>query len=210
MKSFSTFCLLLLLVSCNSSEKKSSEVSSTEIFEDLKKQETTAPKDGTSLSQNGDYNNLFNRERNNCDFITSENLAKAIDVPESNTKEDNNSCNYLLIEENGHKTRFKFIIEDWGNEKILKEIKASINNAENFGKDSKLSQFKISETGDTYLSMHQNRMVRILNETQDKVIILLYSVENTAEETDIKEMNARKDIARERSYTIANYLLKNL
>jgi len=107
-----------------------------------------------------------------------------------------------VIESNGNKTTFFFTIEPWGNKTVLKEIEAAKKNAESFGKNSKLSQYRLSETGDTYLSMHQNRIIRILNEKNENVIKLLYSTEVRATET-----NNLKDVARARSYAIANYII---
>ena len=66
----------------------------------------------------------------------------------------------------------------------------------------------MSETGDTYLSMHQNRTIRILNENYDNAILILYKPKIAPDESDIEKINRLKDEARENAYTIANYILK--
>ena len=159
------------------------------------------------LKQQGDYSTLFEREPNNCDFINTESLARALGVSSELIANTNNNCTFQLTEANGEKTSFRFSIEPWSNQTILKEIKTAKENAETFGKDSKLSQYRISETGDTYLSMHQNRMIRILNERSQNVIVLFYSVQKRAAENELEKIANPKDVARERSYAIANYLL---
>jgi len=199
------FCIVLF--SCNNAEDKKSNASTsssekTPTTSSLKKE--TDAKSG-ALTQNGNYTSLFKRKNDNCDFITAEGLAKSIDVPLSSIKKDENSCDYYFLEANGNKTRFYFTVEAWGNKTILKEIATAKENAEAFGKDSKLSQYRISETGDTYLSMHQNRMIRILNENSQNVIVILYFITTSPSQKNI----AQKDMALKQSYAIANYILTN-
>ena len=51
-------------------------------------------------------------------------------------------------------------------------------------------------------------MVRILNEVSDTAIIIFYYPDITPGENNSDLINQRKDEARERAYSIANYLLK--
>lgn len=210
MKYFIAYCLIALFVACDSSEKKNAEVSSEkkESNEATKQEKSNVNKDDFSLQQHGDYSALFNRDPKDCSFISSEIIAASLQVKNEMITQGSNTCNYHLITENGENTRFYFTVEQWGNKQILKEISSAKDNAEAFGKDSKLSQYRISETGDTYLSMHQNRMIRILNEANDVAIILFYFVEIAPDENDIQKKNKLKDEARERSYAIANFLIK--
>lgn len=163
----------------------------------------------TILQQKNDYAHLFDREPKNCDFISIEKLATSLQVASEMITEADIACTYNLTEPNGNKTRFHFVVEVWGNKRILSEIKRAKENAEKFGKNSTLSQYRISETGDTYLSMHQNRMVRILNEVSDTVIVVLYYPHIEPDEKDNEKRAALKGEARKRAYAIANSLLKN-
>tara|TARA_R100000935_G_scaffold38680_1_gene60043 strand:- start:156432 stop:157109 length:678 start_codon:yes stop_codon:yes gene_type:complete len=208
MKTLLTIFFYLLLFACNNAEEKKSAASGTEDTPTSSSAKTTeaASKDG-KLSQNSTYKALFERDSKNCDFITAESMAKALGVSENSITEANGTCAYNFSDAYDNVINFRFTVTPWGNKQILKEIKSAMENAETFGKDSKLSQYRISETGDTYLSMHQNRMVRILNEKANNVITILYKVETRAEENSIEQVNSPKDSAREHSYTIANYLL---
>lgn len=211
MKSILTIFFCLLLFSCNNkgdTDKNAAAASTEEIPFTSSTEKEVASNKGT-LDQRGDYTKLFDREPNNCDFITAENLATALEVPITLINEGYTSCIYNLTEANGTKTIFKFSIEAWSNKTILKEIKQAKENAENFGKDSKLSQYRLSQTGDTYLSMHQNRMIRILNEKSTNAIIIFYTIDTSSIRTGTGNISEEKDIARERSYAIANYLLSS-
>jgi hypothetical protein len=145
-------------------------------------------------------------------LLTIQEVADALKIPEttiSNDAEGLSSCSYL-IDENGNSSRFLFRIEQWGKNTTKKEIESTKQSAENFGPDSKLSQYKISESGDTYLSMNQNRMVRILNEKNENAIIILYSANINSAEENMEKVSELKDVAREHAYAIANYLLNKL
>ncbi len=159
------------------------------------------------LKQNGDYTELFNKNPKNCDFITAADLAASINVPSESVTVGNVACAYDVKEENGNQTRFHFSLEPWGNKMILEEIRSAKENAETFGKDSRLSQYRISETADTYLSMHQNRMIRILNEKNNTAIVVIYEAKIEPKEKDVEKINRLKDLSLEQAYKISNYLL---
>lgn len=166
-------------------------------------------KSDSELEQNGDYSSLFQREREDCRLLTIQEAAEALEIPEtavSNEAEGPGNCSYIVAD-NGNSSRFLFKIEKWGKNTTKKEIESAKQSAENFGPDSKLSQYKISESGDTYLSMHQNRMVRILNEKNENAIIILYTANYGSTEEDKQKLSGLKDTARERAYALANYLL---
>ena len=167
----------------------------------------SSPENG-ALAQQGSYTELFDREPKNCDFVSREILAEALQTPIETIIQGSNECTFHLEEANGNSTRFYFTIESWGNKRVLKEIGTAKKNAKDFGDNSLLSQYKISETGDTYLSMHQNRMVRILNEASDSVIVILYTAKVAPDEEDAEKRKTLKANARERTYAIANFLLK--
>lgn len=211
MKTIFSIFFCLLFFACNNVEDKKSEVSasSNEEVPTTTSSKNEADTKNGSLKQNRDYTALFERERGDCTFITAEGIATALNVSASMVETTYSDCNYTLTEANGTKTNFNFSVESWGNKTVVKEIKTAIDNAETFGKNSKLSQYRMSETGDTYLSMHQNRMIRILNEKNSHVIIINYSVSASPTETDAAKKSELKDIARERSYTISNYLLNS-
>ncbi len=210
MKSIITTLILasiIFFLGCKEENKTDTITAST--TSEILKTETPTKKQPTNngLKQNGDYTSLFNRAPKDCSFITPEKLATAIDVNKTTIKSKSNPCTYIHTQANGQETRFHFVIEKWGNQKIKKEIKTALKNAEMFGEDSTLSQYRISETGDTYLSMHQNRMVRILNETSDTVIVILYSPTIDPAEPDIEKRKNLKEAARMQAYAIANHLL---
>ena len=206
MKTSLLILSLVFLISCNDSQKNKTEVETAET------QTTTVKKQENSngmLAQNGDYSSLFKREANDCSFLSTQVIADALKMDASMINKGINDCTFNLVEANGNKTRFYFRVQPWENKLILREIKSAKENAEQFGKDSKLSQYKISETGDTYLSMHQNRMIRVMNETADGIIVISYFDETQNDGTDMEGKNQRKEIARERAYDIANFLLKS-
>jgi hypothetical protein len=198
---------LLLLASCNNENKKA-VTTSIKTAKTLKPEKKSQSSDKNKIrSQQVNYDQLLTIENKNCAFISSEILANILKVPNENITQGNNECTYFLNELSENNTRFYFKVESWGKKTILKNIKEAKNNAEMFGKDSKLSQYRLSDTGDTYLSMHQNRMVRILNEKSDVAIIILYFPKIAPDENDIKKINEVKEVAREQTYTIANSLL---
>lgn len=204
-----TILVTLFLFFFGCKEEKKENVKTATTTSEILKTESSSKKEttDTALKQNGDYTSLFNRAPKDCSFITAQTLTTVIGVNKTAVKVESSTCTYLLTQENGQETRFHFVIEKWGNQKIKKEIKTAIENAENFGKDSTLSQYRISETGDTYLSMHQNRMVRILNEASDTVIVLLYTPTIDPAEPDQEKRKNLKEVARIQAYAITNYLL---
>ncbi len=210
MKILSTLFFCLLFISCNNTGDKKANAPASSVDTPTKPSSNKeAGVKRNMLKQNGDYTSLFNRKRGDCSFITAERLAKVLHVPATAIKITVDGCTYNLTEDNGHKTRFYFTVDDWKNKGILKEIQGAKENAETFGEGSRLSQYKISETGDTYLSMHQDRMVRILNEKAENAIVVFYTPEISYTEEDIDKIKNLKDTARERAYAIANYILNS-
>lgn len=207
MKIISLIFTIVFLISCNES-KENNATNGTVKTEVSSEKSTTISEEKNTLKQQGDYTALFNREARDCSFINEDLLAKALNTKKEMIATETIDCAYLLTDQNGIITRFYFKVETWKNKTILKEIKTAKKNREMFGKDSKLSQYQISETGDTYLSMHQNRMVRIINETSETAIIIMYDVETDPSDTGYDKKNLLKDIAREQAYSIANFLLK--
>lgn len=203
-----TLIVAVLLIGCKEETKENTNnvATTSEILIPEKKAKNEH--NGT-LPQNGDYTSLFNRAPKDCSFISAEALAKAMNVSVSKITAENKGCTYVVQEENGEETRLHFKIESWGNKTVMQEIKTAKKNAENFGEDSILSQYRISETGDTYLSMHQSRMIRILNEVNDNVIILLYTPKIDPAESNVAILKKIKSDATIKAYTIANYLLNN-
>lgn len=209
MRTSITLILLSTFLFLTGCKEKNEVVKTASNTSEILKIEKSSKKENEhkKLKQNGDYTSLFNRASKDCSFITPETLATVIGVDMTTIKVESNTCSYLLTEQNGQETRFHFVIEKWGNQKIKKEIKTVIKNAEMFGEDSTLSQYRISETADTYLSMHQNRMIRILNEVSDNVIVLMYKPEIDPAEEDIEKRKRLKGEARTRAYSISNYLI---
>jgi len=193
---------LILMSSCNDEKKKDVETPQTV-------ENVTSIKNTNSglLKQTASYEKLFNREGKGCDFVSIEIIAKALQLEKSLITQGDNNCNFYLNEADGKRTRLSFLVAPMGRNAISKEIKTAIENEENFGKNSLLSQYRISETGDTYLSMHQNRMVRIYNEMAENAIIIFYFIEAVPNDSDIEVKKSFKKEALERSYSIANYLL---
>lgn len=206
MKNTVTIGLLIMLISCTGSSDNSA---ANDEFQNESVTEDKEAQNGTGLKQNGDYSALFNRDKKDCQVLSISELADVVGVPAASVRiEDNgyDNCNFYVTE--GDKsTRFYFSVEPWGNKTMLKEIKTAKEDQEDFGKDSRLSQYEISETGDTYLSMHQNRMVRILNETNDNAVIIIYEAKIEPDEKGVEKINRLKDEARDRAYAIANFLL---
>lgn len=198
---------ILLLVSCKENKVTDQTISppATEKVSTNKKEKTVTQK----LKQNGAYAALFKKTHNDCSFITSEMLADFIQVNQQKITQESNNCTYILNEENDKSTRFHFMVEQWNNDKILKEIKTIKKNEEMFGSESTLTQYRISGTGDSYLSMHQDRMIRILNEASNTIIVLFYNPNIDPTEKDIEKIKRLKAEARKRAYAICNALLTN-
>jgi hypothetical protein len=186
-------------------EPDSAPQSQPEVSEPTPKSETQV---ADALNQKGNYASLFNRDPKNCDFVSREIIAEALETSLDTIVQGSNECTFHFKEVNGNSTRFYFAVETWGNKRILKEIQTAKENAEMFGPDSTLSQYKISDTGDTYLSMHQHRMVRILNETCDSMIGIIYNPKTDSADGDLEKIKTLKATAKDRTYKIANLLLE--
>jgi len=209
MKTSITTILLTTILFLSSCKEKTEDSKSNSTTSEILKTEKKAIEKSSdnTLQQLGDYTSLFNNTSKDCNFITSETLTQAIGVNENKLTREKNKCSFILNEENEKSTRFYFNVVPWGNKAILKEVKTVKKNREMFGETSTLSQYQISETGDTYLSMHKDRMIRILNEISDTGIIINYTPKIDPAEPDTEKRKRLKAEARERAYAIANYLL---
>ena len=172
--------------------------------------EQPAKNDGDGLSQNGDYSSLFIRDTKDCYLLSETEFANTIDVPQAQLhKQDNNfACTYILTDNGGNETRFQFIVTPMKSKEIKKEISEAKENMKTLGSDSRLTHLQVSETGDTYLSMNQDRHIMILNENYDGSVVVSYTPKFKPAENDLEFIKAQKDKARNQSYKLANYLLK--
>lgn len=203
MKTAYLFFVILLIFSCNEAPDKANkrevEPSAVKAAKD--------PGNGTALKQNGDYSDLFLGNTTNCDFISTEEVAKVLEIDPDSIEQETNGCAYQVKDVNRTSTRFYFSRESWKKKDIINEIKGARENMESLGEDSRLTHIQLSETGDTYLAMNQNRYVMVLNEEYDGVLVVNYSPQIDPDEKDIAAINSRKDKARNSAYTLANYLL---
>lgn len=211
IKTYISILLCFLLFSCNNKEKKETNSSTSSTIESKKEESTNKKTDSkvVSLTQNGDYSLLLNRETNDCSFISAEKLSKALQVAETTIKSNGNECGYILLEENGNSTGFSFTVVPMKQKDIEKEIKSFQENMETFGEDSMMSHIQKSETGDTWLGMHQNRFVTIFNDNYKAAIYITYKPKINPAENDMELIRSQKEEARNRAYKIANYLLSN-
>ncbi len=203
MKTISIICCLFIVLSCkDGSEKaKTDEVPSVEIV-------SKDAQGGSALTQKGDYSELFLWEEENCDFITQEEIAKVLGITTDTIEPETNGCGYKVTETDGNGSRFYFKHENWKKNEILSQINGSMENMESLGEDSRLTHIQVSETGDTYLAMNQNRYIMILNENYAGVIAIDYKAVIEQGEKDVAVINNKMDTALNRTYALANYLLK--
>ena len=201
MKTLATFSLIVLLVSCNSSEKKNTETSSEkkETTELSKKEETPNKKDDVSLPQQGDYASLFNLERKDCSFITAADIAAALNLPENSIKDvsENGYCNYDITLNDNSNWSLSFQWHALSKNQITKEIKSYTD------EDSPLTA-QISKTQDTYLCIHPfNSWLFLYNNNYDGTIQISYC-KVSCRKLDKEQKEIRKKLA----ITLGDYLLQ--
>lgn len=200
MKSIISILLSLLLFSCNSSEKKE---------DNSVTKESTVNTENTNSTKKSDYSSLFSNASKNCAFVSAEMLAEALKVTKNEITSGNDNCTYYYTNEStGNKTRFRFKIESWGNNKVKQGIKMAEEKAGALGKDSRTGHFKISDTGDTYLSVIHNKRICILNDAQENVITVVFTPQFDLATTPNEVRNKLRDEARDLAYAISNHLLK--
>lgn len=203
MKTAYLLTLLLLIITCKDAPQSTkSEGTLTD---------APTPKDppnGSALEQNGDYSELFLWDAGNCGFITSAEMAKVLKIPPASIEPETSGCGYKVKENNGNNTRFYFRHEMWNKEQVLGQISDSKENMASLGEDSPLTHIQVSETGDTYLAMNQDRYVMALNENYGGVLVVNYNAVIEQGEKDVAAINKKMAAARNRAYDLANYLLK--
>lgn len=202
MKSFATYCLLILLVSCNSSEKKKATVSSAEkeTSEVSKNQKTTTQKDGISLPQHGDYSTLFNLQKGDCSFITKADIAAALNLPEDAIQFDSkyDRCNYEITLNDDSKWNISFQWHYFSRNDITKEIK-------NYTEEGSPLIALISKTKDTYLCIHPfNNWLMLYNNNYDGAIQISYCALMDCRKLSKDQKETRKQLA----INVGDYLLQ--
>lgn len=189
---------LLLLISCRHSDKK----------EEKNTSENAQTETVISSKENGNYTGLFERQSDNCDFITAEELSEVLGVSPSAIETAGNDCGYIVTETNGINIWYYFSVQEWNRRDIESQIQTSKDDMESLGEDSRLTHIQKSETGDTWLAMNQDRYIMVLNENYNNVITIQYTPKFNNTEKDVEAIRAHKDEARNNAYKIANYLLK--
>lgn len=201
MKTFATFSLIILLVSCNSSEKKNTETSSDkkETTETSKKAASTHQKDGVSLQQQGDYSTLFNLQRGDCSFVTAADMATALNLPENSIEDvsGNGYCNYDITLDDNSIWSLSLQWHSFSKNQITKEIKS-------YTDESSPLIAQISKTQDTYLCIHPfNSWLFLYNNHYDGAIQISYC-KASCRKLDKEQKEIRKKLA----ITLGDYLLQ--
>lgn len=200
---------LILVLSCNSSEKKNTITSTEEkdTKKALKTEEKPSQKDGISLKQNGDYSSLL--KNYNCDMTTAE-VAKVLNIPETDVSipEFTQAGNCSFEIKGFGKNALGGTILTWGatpfskadsKNEIQSALKDKKNNENIFGMD-----IELSETGDCYIRIlpHVGRVL-IYNENYDHAFYFSYSNRGIYKRTE-----AEHAALTEKTVALANYLLK--
>jgi len=201
MKTLAAFSLIVLLVSCNSSEKKNTETSSDkkETTEASKKEASTHQKDGVSLPQQGDYGSLFNLQRRDCSFVTAADIATALNLPENSVKDvsGNGYCNYDITLNDNSNWSLSLQWHALSKNQITKEIKS-------YTDESSPLIAQISKTQDTYLCIHPfNSWLFLYNNNYDGTIQISYC-KASCRKLDKEQKEIRKKLA----ITLGDYLLQ--
>lgn len=201
MKLFIAYCLILLFVSCDSSENKNKEVSleKKETTEITKEEKSKAPIDDLSLPQHGDYGTLFNLKKDDCSFITATNIAMALSLPENAIQGalTYGRCNYEITLNDASKWTVSFQWHSFSKDQITREIK-------NYTEEGSPLIAIISETKDTYLCIHPfNKFLMIYNDNYDGAIQISYC------QTECRKLTKeQKETRKQLAITLSNYLLQ--
>jgi len=201
MKLFTAYCLVILFVSCDSSEKKNKEVSSEikETTEITKEEKSKTPIDDLSLPQNGDYSTLFNLEKDDCSFITATDIATALSLPENAIQGalKYGRCNYNITLNDDSKWTVSFQWHSFSKDQITREIK-------NYTDEGSPLIAIISETKDTYLCIHPfNKFLMLYNDNYKGTIQISYC------QTECRKLSKeQKETRKQLAITLSNYLLQ--
>jgi hypothetical protein len=202
MKLFFTYCLIILFVSCDSSEKKDPEDSSekTESNATSKEEKSTVKGDGLSLEQHGDYSTLFNLEKGDCSFIGVNDISNALSLSEDAIQDISGygSCNYEITLEDASKWTVSLQWHAFPKDQITKEIKSYTDEG------SPLTAL-ISKTKDTYLCIHPfNKFLMLYNNNYDGAIQISYCKITDCRKLSEEQKETRKQLA----ITLGDYLLQ--
>ncbi len=202
MKTIAIFSLIVLLVSCNSSEKKNAEASSEkkETTETSKKEETPNQKDGVSLPQQGDYNSLFNLKKGDCSFITAADIATALSLSENTIKDVSGygNCAYEIMLNDDSKWSLSLQWHPFSKNEITNEIK-------NYTDEGSPLTAQISKTKDTYLCIHPfNNWLMLYNNNYEGTIQISYCPVLECRKFDKDQKETRKQLA----LNLGDYLLQ--
>jgi len=201
MKHIFIYCIVVLFVACDSSQKKSEDIPSEkkESKEISTEAKSNTNKDDISLSQHGDYSTLFKLQKGNCSFVNANDIATALDLPENNVKEvvTHNRCSYEMTLADDSKWIVSFQWHAFSKEDITREI-------ENYKKDGSPLTAIISDIKDTYLCIHPfNKFLMIFNTNYDGTIQIQYC------QTECKKLSKEQQEARKQlAITLSNYLLQ--
>ena len=121
----------------------------TGTIEPTKEEKSFAKTDDLSLPQQGDYSTLFNLKKGDCSFITVNDIATALSIPESSIKDNskNGYCTYEITLEDNSKWSPAFQWHSFSKNEITKEVK-------NYTEEDSPLTAQISKTKDTYLCIH--------------------------------------------------------
>ncbi len=201
MKNIFAYCIVVLFVACDSSQKKSVDTTSEkkESKEITTEAKSNDSKDDISLSQHGDYSTLFKLQKGDCSFVNAKDIATALDLPEGNIDEviKYNRCSYEITLADNSKWIVSLQWHPFSKDDITREI-------ENYKEEGSPLTAILSDTKDTYLCIHPfNRFLMIFNNNYDGTIQIQYC------ETECKKLSKEQQEARKQlAITLSNYLLQ--
>lgn len=202
MKYIVAYCLIILFMSCDSSEKKNQEIVSekTESNETAKEENKAVKGDPLSLQQNGDYSTLFNLSKGDCSFISANDISKALSLPEAAIQDVSGygSCNYEITLDDASKWTVFMQWHAFPKDQITKEIKS-------YTEEGSPLMAQISETKDTYLCIHPfNKFLMLYNNNYDGAIQISYCTMTECRKLSEVQKETRKQLA----ITLGDYVLQ--
>lgn len=194
MKTASTILVFLLLIGCNSSEKKDKIETPVKTAKPSAKTEKKAEID---LPQNSNYTALFNNEECSS-IITAAQIEKATGMSVT-PKMDKQFCRYELPIAGKKPTSYMIDQFAMSKNQVQKEIESYIKN-------KPFLHAQVSETGDSYVCMQASHgRVIIYNSNYENGIIVSYGSRPTRSMFTKEEQETQNQVA----LTIANAILKN-